>query len=108
RLMYLSALLALEEAEIVTHDRTLTNRELLARTGGLAAGGAIRPAMQPVVQGFDDVWYGVVEPDGEAFRAYEGHVATLNQRIAETSSERKQAQEKEKDTRKSRAGGVKR
>lgn len=82
RSLYLSALLALEEAEIVVHDRSLTNRELLARTAGLAA-GEIRPAMQPVVQGFDDIWYGVVEPDAATYAVYESDVAVLNRRIEE-------------------------
>lgn len=82
RSLYLSALLSLEEADLVIHDRTLTNRELLVRTGSAPAGAAIQPALRPVVQGFDDVWYGEVEPDATAYAAYEGDIARLNQRIA--------------------------
>lgn len=88
RTLYLSALLALEEGGIVAHDRTLTNRELLARAGGLEVGGGIQPAMQPVVQGFDDIWYGVVEPDAATYAAYEQEVTTLNQRIEEETRRR--------------------
>jgi len=83
RSLYLSALLSLEEGDIVVHDRTLTNRELLARTGGLAAGETIRTAMQPVVEGFDDVWYGVTEPDAATYTGYEKDVVLLNRRIEE-------------------------
>jgi hypothetical protein len=105
RSLYLSALLSLEEGEIVVHDRTLTNRELLARAGGLAAGEEIRNAMQPVVQGFDDVWYGVTEPDALSYTAYEAEVATLNRRIAEYA--RLKAKQGESTTNDAAAGVVK-
>ncbi len=81
RSLYLSALLSLEEADLVAHDRTLTNRELLARTGAAPTGVTIQPAMQPVVQGFDDVWYGEVEPDAASYATYEEDIAHLNERI---------------------------
>jgi hypothetical protein len=81
RSLYLSALLSLEEADLVIHDRTLTNRELLARAGSASQGAAIQPALRPVVQGFDDVWYGEVEPDAAAYATYESDIARLNEQI---------------------------
>lgn len=86
RSLYLSALLSLEEADLVIHDRTLTNRELLARTGSAPTGAAIQPALRPVVQGFDDVWYGEVEPDATAYATYEGDIARLNKQIGAAGS----------------------
>lgn len=91
RTLYLSALLSLEEADLIIHDRTLTNRELLARAGSASTGETIQPAMRPVVQGFDDVWYGEVEPDADSYAAYETDIARLNQRIGALDAEAKEA-----------------
>lgn len=67
RNLYLSALLTLEQHGLVTTDRSLTNREVLAR---LPADHPIRPHFKPVVETFDDVWYGVHEPDQGTFGVY--------------------------------------
>lgn len=67
RHLYLSALLTLEERGLVTHDRSLTNREVLA---SLAPEHPLRPHMQPVVDTFDAVWYGVQEPDDQTYHSY--------------------------------------
>ncbi len=57
----------MEEHGLVTHDRSLTNREVLAT---LAPEHPLRPHMQPVVETFDAVWYGVQEPDDLTYRSY--------------------------------------
>lgn len=67
RHLYLSALLTLEQNGLVPADRSLTNRELLARVG---ASHPMRPHLQPVVDTFDDVWYGVHEPDAQTYQLY--------------------------------------
>ena len=67
RNLYLSALLTLEQNGVAPADRSLTNRELLAR---VPAGHPVRPHLQPVVETFDEVWYGVHEPDGQTYAAY--------------------------------------
>jgi len=91
RSLYLSALLALEENEVISSDRTLTNRELLARTGAARAGEQIKPAMQPVVQRFDDVWYGMTEPDAMTYATYEEDIERLNQKIRSMEPHYKEA-----------------
>lgn len=99
RSLYLSALLSLEEADLVAHDRTLTNRELLARAGAAPKGAQIQPAMRPVVQGFDDVWYGEVEPDATSYATYEGDIARLNERIGAAGGTPKTTGEGQKEER---------
>lgn len=75
RSLYLAALLGLEEREVVVQDRTLTNREVLARAAGTPELGT---HLSPVVQTFDEVWYGVREPDAETFATYEREVDALS------------------------------
>lgn len=75
RSLYLAALLSLEERGVIVSDRTLTNRELLARAG---PGQEVRAHLAPVVSTFDEVWYGVREPNAAAFDAYEREVDALN------------------------------
>ena len=67
RNLYLSALLTLEQNGLVPADRSLTNREVLGR---VQANHPVRPHLQPVVETFDEVWYGVHEPDDRTYRAY--------------------------------------
>jgi hypothetical protein len=78
RALYLSALLRLEERGVVRADRSLTNREYLAHVGG-ERGDEIRQRLQPVVQTFDDVWYGVHEPDRDTFARYQDSIDRLNE-----------------------------
>jgi hypothetical protein len=67
RHLYLSALLALHERHLINYQPSDTNREVLS---------AVRPQsplyqqLQPVVETFDDVWYGVHEPDRASFDSY--------------------------------------
>jgi hypothetical protein len=67
RNLYLAALLTLEQHGLVPADRSLTNREVLARVG---SDQPLAAHLQPVVETFDDVWYGVHEPDAGVYRAY--------------------------------------
>ncbi len=67
RLLYLSTLLLLEERKLLRYDRTLTNREYL---GQVADRPSLGEALGPVVDTFDEVWYGQVEPDAEGYEAY--------------------------------------
>lgn len=67
RNLYLAALLTLEQQGLVPADRSLTNREVLGQIGNTHP---LRPHLQPVVETFDDVWYGVHEPDAGTYTAY--------------------------------------
>lgn len=67
RNLYLSALLTLEQNGLVPHDRSLTNREVLRR---MSAKHPVHGRLEPVVDTFDDVWYGVHEPDDQTYRSY--------------------------------------
>lgn len=55
RFLYLSAILHLQERGILTYDKSLTNLEYLHT---LQAHAELQEALRPVIQGFDDVWYG--------------------------------------------------
>jgi hypothetical protein len=67
RLLYLSTLLLLEERKLLRYDRTLTNREYLRQ---VADQPSLGEALRPVVDTFDEVWYGQVEPDAGGYEAY--------------------------------------
>ena len=55
RFLYLSAILHLQERGILTYDKSLTNLEYLHT---LQANVELQEALRPVIQVFDDVWYG--------------------------------------------------
>jgi hypothetical protein len=74
RRLYLAALLQLSEHHLITYERSLTNREVLIRVSG---DSPIRPHLEPVIATFDQVWYGVREPDQATFNAYEKEIDTL-------------------------------
>ena len=74
RRLYLSALLLLEEQGIVAHDRSLTNHEMLS---SIDQDHPMRTYLQPVVEAFDEVWYGIHEPDLGTYVAYEQDVHNL-------------------------------
>jgi hypothetical protein len=76
RLLYLSALLWLDESGRLPYQRALTNREHLDR---LAGSPALREAMRPVVETFDRVWYGETPLDAAGFAIYEQQVKTLRE-----------------------------
>ncbi|MBW7886133.1 MAG: DUF4129 domain-containing protein [Caldilineaceae bacterium] len=82
RQLYLSALLSLQERRLVSRDQSLTNRELLAR---VPDGHPIRPSLQTIVQTFDDIWYGVHEPDRVRYDAYRHTIEALDRAAQEVS-----------------------
>jgi hypothetical protein len=75
RRLYLAALLQLSEHELITYERSLTNREVLVR---VPDNSPIRPHLEPVVATFDQVWYGMREPDQATFTAYEQEIDALS------------------------------
>lgn len=88
RRLYLAALLQLAEHDLITYERSLTNREVLSR---LPNDSPIRPHLEPVVATFDQVWYGVFEPDQATFTAYEQEIdalASVAKRAATPSTQR--------------------
>jgi hypothetical protein len=74
RYLYISALLWLDERDILRYDRALTNREYLER---VRDNPALRERMAPIVETFDRVWYGHLPIDAESFAVYERQVAEL-------------------------------
>ena len=80
RSLFLSALLHLRENGLLHHVENQTNREVLA---SLPPHSPARPHLEPVVETFDRVWYGIREPDEQTFNAYRQAVNAL---MAETEN----------------------
>ena len=78
RTLFLSALLHLRENGLLQQVENRTNREVLA---SLPPHSPARPHLEPVVETFDRVWYGIREPDEQTFNAYREEVNAL---MAET------------------------
>ncbi|MSP12747.1 MAG: DUF4129 domain-containing protein [Chloroflexi bacterium] len=74
RRLYLAALLQLEENGLLRYDRSLTNREYLTQ---VSRSPSLSSHLAPVVETFDDVWYGVHEPDRATFDRYQQEVRNL-------------------------------
>ena len=74
RYLYLSALLWLDERDMLRYDRALTNREYLDR---LRDNSALRERLRPVVETFDQVWYGHAPLDAQSFATYRAQVEAL-------------------------------
>jgi hypothetical protein len=74
RYLYISALLWLDERNLMRYDRALTNREYLDR---VRENPELRAHMAPIVDTFDRVWYGHLPIDAEAFAAYQEQVEQL-------------------------------
>jgi hypothetical protein len=74
RYLYLSALLWLDERDLLRYDRALTNREYLER---LRDNAALRERLRPLVETFDRVWYGHGAIDADGFAAYRAQVEAL-------------------------------
>jgi hypothetical protein len=81
RLLYLATLLKLDEIGTLRYDRALTNREYVRQ---VSLSADLSSALRPVVETFDDVWYGYrpLTPAGYAtfaaqvdglMKAAEGH-----------------------------------
>ncbi len=80
RSLFLSALLRLRENDLLHYADSQTNREVLANLG---PDDPARPHLEPVVETFDRVWYGIREPDEQTFSAYSQQVNAL---MAETDN----------------------
>lgn len=74
RYLYLSSLLWLDERGVMRYDRALTNREHLNR---LPADATLHAHLQPIVETFDQVWYGNAPLDAAGFAAYKRQVEAL-------------------------------
>ena len=74
RYLSISALLWLDERDILRYDRALTNREYLER---VRDNPALHERMTPIVETFDRVWYGHLPIDAESFATYEQQVEAL-------------------------------
>lgn len=74
RYLYLSSLLWLDEHGLLRYDRALTNQEYLA---SLASNPELRMRLLPIVETFDQVWYGHAPLDSERFLTYQQQVEAL-------------------------------
>jgi hypothetical protein len=78
RFLYLAALLRLDERGLLRYDRALTNREYLERIGD---NPKLQAALQPIVETFDNVWYGSTPLDPISFEAYRASVERLGRDV---------------------------
>lgn len=74
RYLYLSALLLLEERDLLRYDRSLTNREYLR---SLAGRPRLAAALRDVIEVFDRVWYGFQSLDAAEYDWYRQRVEAL-------------------------------
>jgi hypothetical protein len=90
RLMYLAALLKLDEIGALRYDRAQTNREYVRQ---VALQPALSTALQPVVEMFDDAWYGFYAVTPESYSLFESRVhSLLDTANAESRATKDQAQ----------------
>jgi Domain of unknown function (DUF4129) len=73
----LAVLLALDEAGMLTFDRTATNREYLFR-----APGTIHDDLQPLLDRFDQIWYGDASTNAEEWADYSAKAGSIEARVA--------------------------
>lgn len=76
RLLYLAALLHLDEVGLLRFDRALTNREVLATVVNRIP---LYTALSPVVTQFDRVWYGHAPFGASDFEQMQGQIEQLRQ-----------------------------
>jgi hypothetical protein len=74
RLLYLASLLSLDEAGALRYDRAQTNREYLRQVAGRPV---LAEALRPVVETFDDVWYGFRAITAEGYGVFERQVQAV-------------------------------
>jgi len=86
RQLYLSALLSLEEHALIRYDRSLTNREVLAQ---VQKQQPVQSHLQPIVETFDNVWYGIHEPDQTTFSDYAQEIDELAETVQQTQEEKR-------------------
>lgn len=77
RYLYLSALLFLEERGLLRYDRSLTNREYLRSVAGLPE---LQAALRPIVDVFEQTWYGYQPLDETGYGRFAEQVAALQRR----------------------------
>jgi hypothetical protein len=75
RYLYLSSLLLLDERNVMRYDSTLTNREHLQRIGHKPE---LRDALRPVVETFDEVWYGFAPVNEALYQQFRQNVERLH------------------------------
>ena len=78
RCLCLSALLWLDEQNLLRYDRALTNREHLERA---RSNPDLLLRLQPVIETFDQVWYGHAPVDAALFVAYRQQIETLRREM---------------------------
>jgi len=78
RSLYLSALLWLDEQDLLRYDRALTNREHLERA---QRNPDLLLRLKPVIETFDQVWYGHAPVDAALFAAYRQQIETLRREM---------------------------
>jgi hypothetical protein len=78
RSLYLSALLWLDEEDLLRYDRALTNREHLERA---QRHPDLLLRLKPVIETFDQVWYGHAPVDAALFAAYRQQIETLRREM---------------------------
>ena len=83
RHLYLSILLKLEENGVIPRDRSKTNRELLT---AIVGHDEIRQPLQSVIDIFEQVWYGVTEPDETTFHNYQRQIDELTRLLSHRQS----------------------
>ncbi|MCL4507662.1 MAG: DUF4129 domain-containing protein [Chloroflexi bacterium] len=74
RMLYLASLLKLDEIGALRYDRALTNREYVRE---VTLQSALAQLLRPVVETFDDVWYGYRPVTPEEYGAFEADVHAL-------------------------------
>lgn len=74
RLLYLAALLHLDEVGLIRFDRALTNREVLS---SVAHNPSLQGLLAPVVAQFDRVWYGHAPFEQADFERVSGQIEQL-------------------------------
>ncbi len=82
----LAVLLALDEAGMLTFDRTATNREYLFR-----APGTIHDDLQPLLDRFDQIWYGDASTNAQEWAAYNAKAASIEARVTAEARSRAKA-----------------
>ena len=79
RFLYLSAILHLQERGRLAHDKSLTNWEYLS---ALQSDAPLQRALLPVIQVFDEVWYGYQPCDAETVANYRELLKDVYQRVS--------------------------
>lgn len=76
RYLYLSALLYMDEKDLLVFDRSMTNREYLRVVAG---NERLSSLLGPVVAVFDRVWYGGILPDDAEYEEYSALVRRIKE-----------------------------